>query len=599
MNLFQQKQNPEQLSDALLDDYFSMRNGLFNDALLWVSIASIPAVALSLARIVTLGWKPLMLVHLVILAILWLMWLCRDAIPYLFRVTGLLAIAWLSIFAGLLQLGPVAVSIIHAILFALLAVLFLNGRIAIWLIAGNTACFVILGWLASRHWLTFNLDYQVYAYHPMTWANMIWDVTAYGLIVALVSWRIIQYLMRREAMTRQLLDRQDKMAAELPGLIYQFVLRQDGTCCFPYASKGMMGLFGLDPATLTEDASAVFAKIHPDDQNKVWQSIETSKRDLSQCHTVFRIVHPQQKILWLEYTSTPERLPNGDMLWNGFATDITGRKQIEDTLRKSEEKFRSLFELSQVGIALNDYVTGQFLEINPALLNATGYSQEEFLALNFWDVTPQEYMDQEQQQLRDIIRHGRYGPYEKEFVRKDGSCYPVLLNGFKVIDPSGRIVIWSIVQNISERKHIEQVLQQAKIEAETANRAKSDFLTSMSHELRTPLNSIIGFAQLLELDQLSPLVGDQKVAVGHIMESSRHLLQLINEILDLVRIESGKLDIRTETVNIAAVLEEAVSMSKPTAATRNIMIRRACTGRLFVKADLSRLRQVLSGQSRY
>lgn len=139
-------------------------------------------------------------------------------------------------------------------------------------------------------------------------------------------------------------------------------------------------------------------------------------------------------------------------------SDITAQKRAEDALQLSNLRLRSLFELSPLGIALNDMNSGDFIEINDSLIRPTGYSREEFLALSYWDLTPHEYADQEQAQLESLKSTGRYGPYEKEYIRKDGTRYPVLLNGVTIEDPGGTR-IWSIIQDISERKRAEQSIR--------------------------------------------------------------------------------------------------------------------------------------------
>nr|WP_242469628.1 PAS domain S-box protein [Rhabdochromatium marinum] len=139
-------------------------------------------------------------------------------------------------------------------------------------------------------------------------------------------------------------------------------------------------------------------------------------------------------------------------------SDVTAQKHAEDALQLSNLRLRSLFELSPLGIALNDLASGAFLEINDALIAPTGYSREEFFALNYWHLTPREYSDQEQVQLESLKSTGRYGPYEKEYIRKDGSRYPVLLNGVIIEDPGGTR-IWSIIQDISEHKRNEHAIR--------------------------------------------------------------------------------------------------------------------------------------------
>ena len=138
--------------------------------------------------------------------------------------------------------------------------------------------------------------------------------------------------------------------------------------------------------------------------------------------------------------------------------DITTRAQAEADLRYRESLLSSLFDLSPIGIALNDLESGQFLELNPALLEPTGYTREEFIQLSYWDVTPREYEPQEKQALEDLHANGRYG-FEKEYIRKDGSRYPVSLNGVRIEDPSGRSMIWSLIQDISERRALENALR--------------------------------------------------------------------------------------------------------------------------------------------
>ncbi|MFP3457537.1 PAS domain S-box protein, partial [Psychrobacter sp. SIMBA_152] len=99
-------------------------------------------------------------------------------------------------------------------------------------------------------------------------------------------------------------------------------------------------------------------------------------------------------------------------------------KQKNEIIENSESRLRGLFELSPIGIALNDYETGQFIDLNNALLAPTGYTRDEFVQLSYWDVTPREYEEQEIKLLEDLANTGRYGPYEKEYIRKDGSRYP-------------------------------------------------------------------------------------------------------------------------------------------------------------------------------
>ncbi|OQW83517.1 MAG: hypothetical protein BVN30_05920 [Proteobacteria bacterium ST_bin16] len=128
----------------------------------------------------------------------------------------------------------------------------------------------------------------------------------------------------------------------------------------------------------------------------------------------------------------------------------------------SETRLRTLFVMSPVGIALNDYATGQFIEFNDALLAPTGYSREEFLNLTYWDITPREYAADEARQLESLRALGSFGPYRKEYIRKDGNRYQVQLNGVVIRDASGRELIWSIIEDITARLHAEQALRESQ-----------------------------------------------------------------------------------------------------------------------------------------
>ncbi|WP_164503440.1 PAS domain S-box protein [Pleionea sediminis] len=128
--------------------------------------------------------------------------------------------------------------------------------------------------------------------------------------------------------------------------------------------------------------------------------------------------------------------------------------------KKSEERLRALFDLSPIGIALNEFDTGRFIELNDALVRPTGYTREELLNIDYWALTPKDFLDQEKMMLSRLKQYGRYGPYEKEYVTKDGNAYPVLLNGVLFTDTSGKKFVWSIVEDLSQRRAYEAALKE-------------------------------------------------------------------------------------------------------------------------------------------
>lgn len=141
--------------------------------------------------------------------------------------------------------------------------------------------------------------------------------------------------------------------------------------------------------------------------------------------------------------------------------DITKRRKIEDALRASEEKLRGLYELSPLGIVLTD-MKGRYLEFNEAFRQICGYPTEELKGLDYWTLTPRKYEAEEARQLETLTNTGRYGPYEKEYVRKDGNLIPLRLNGVLVMGRDGEHYIWSIVEDITERKRVDAELVQSR-----------------------------------------------------------------------------------------------------------------------------------------
>lgn len=152
------------------------------------------------------------------------------------------------------------------------------------------------------------------------------------------------------------------------------------------------------------------------------------------------------------------------------------------SLERSNKKFEMLFKYSPVGMVMVAYKTGKILELNPAFIKSIGYSKDELLELSIFDITPQKYHGTIMAELEEIERHGELGPHYKEYIRKDGSTFPVKVSGFKMIDIDGTELIWGIVEDISERVEFEKKLQEA---------AKTDYLTGLDN--RRGLNEKINF----------------------------------------------------------------------------------------------------------
>ncbi len=184
--------------------------------------------------------------------------------------------------------------------------------------------------------------------------------------------------------------------------------------------------------------------------------------------------------------------------------------------------------------------------------------------------------------------------YELTFIRKDGSRFPAIVSITALRDDYDDLIGYLLIgADNSVRKRVERELHDAMVVAETANLAKSAFLSSMSHELRTPLNAILGFAQLMESGSPMPTPSQQR-SIGQILKAGWYLLDLINEVLDLALIESGKLSLSPESVSLAEVMQECATMIEAQALKRGISVSfQKLDVAHFVKVDRTRLKQAL------
>ena len=162
--------------------------------------------------------------------------------------------------------------------------------------------------------------------------------------------------------------------------------------------------------------------------------------------------------------------------------DHAERKQLQDAYREIEAKLRGLYELSPLGIALTD-MEGRYVDFNESFRRICGYSEAELKALDYWALTPKKYAAEEAKQLESLVKDGHYGPYEKEYVRRDGTLIPLRLNGVLVKDRNGEEFIWSIVEDITERKQNEDALRRIREELELRVQERTAELLETNREL--------------------------------------------------------------------------------------------------------------------
>lgn len=264
----------------------------------------------------------------------------------------------------------------------------------------------------------------------------------------------------------------------------------------------------------------------------------------------------------------------------------------ERALRENEERLRLIIDgVKDYGIFALD-TAGHVTSWNTGAERIKGYTEQEIIGQHFsLFYLPEECPQHPDMALREATRNGAYTE-EGWRLRQDSTRFWASVVITAQYDNTGALRGFSkITRDITDRRAAEIALGSAREEAERASRAKSEFLSRMSHELRTPLNSILGFAQLLDMDSA---VG-QKAQVGHILRAGQHLLTLINEVLDIAKIEAGRLPLNIVAIPLAGTLQEALALVSPMAADAGIQLQPppALTADIGVVADRQRLTQVL------
>ncbi len=279
--------------------------------------------------------------------------------------------------------------------------------------------------------------------------------------------------------------------------------------------------------------------------------------------------------------------------------DITQQKEAERQLRQREEYFRSLIENGGDIIGIIDSA-GVIRYDSPSVERVLGYQPRELAGRSVFKYLHPDDVPRTRTMLEDVLESPGEGVHvDFQFRHADGS-YRLLEAVGKPLLIDGQLEGVVInARDVTQRKLQEQALQRAMREAEDArqaadraNQAKSDFLSRMSHELRTPMNSILGFAQLMARKELAP---DQRRAVDHILKAGRHLLNLINEVLDITRIESNREQFSIEPVQVRPLLQETINLIRPLGAQYGVRVESSLVlGKDFhVNVDRQRLMQVL------
>lgn len=394
-----------------------------------------------------------------------------------------------------------------------------------------------------------------------------------------------------------ILDRFHKLSERLPGFLYQYQLRPDGTSFFPYASPGIKNIYNTTPEEVSLSAEKIFAVIHPEDVGWISETVSYSATHLTPWVATVRVNNPERGLIWTHIQSIPEKLEDGSVLWNGYVSDITSIKQTELELEKINALSQAIFDAANISIISTD-VNGIIKTFNHGAEQLLGYFAADMIDRRTMSVfhDPVE-IDQRAQELTAELgyempsgfdtfvaraREGTEDENEWHYVRKDGSKVPVLLSISALRDYQGEIFGYlGIARDISELKRIDKM--------------KSEFISTVSHELRTPLTAISGALGILTAGAL----GSMSEKVTRMLEiaynNSQRLIHLVNDLLDMEKLVAGKMHFELVQQSLLPIIHQSIEANAAYAAQFQVTFKLdEESDDAMVSVDGLRLLQVLA-----
>jgi len=337
-----------------------------------------------------------------------------------------------------------------------------------------------------------------------------------------------------------------------------FFIFETTTSQYSYLNPACISISGMPLAPSQADQDYTrgmthwFNNIHPDDRDRIEQALQ-AERQGKNFDQDYRFIRPDGEIRWLRSKAFPIQDQTGTVIRIvGTVEDITDRKQSEEALRNSEELFRRAFDDAPIGISLVS-PTGQFLKVNTFYCEMLGYTEAELMKMTFSEITHPADLEPDLKGFQQLVNGEiRSFQMEKRYVAKQGTIIPVLMRTAPIRDKNGQIIY--IVG------HIQDIRDRLKVE-----RMKDEFISVVSHELRTPLTSIRGALGILETGVFDTRPDKASHMLKIALNNSDRLVRLVNDILDLERLKSGKVQLVKQSCQIADLMQQAIDSLQPIA----------------------------------
>ena len=404
-----------------------------------------------------------------------------------------------------------------------------------------------------------------------------------GKVVMSVATDDAEALRRAEAKLRQIVE----------GARQAATVTVDGRVV--YANPALATLLGYDSLEQMRRDATEANHVHPDDQATVaqYQNDRVEGRETPESYE-FRMVRTDGRVIWVEsFTST--------INWGGrtaslaWLADVTARMNAIEALRRSEELFTVLFRVCPEMMVLSRRDDGKIVDVNDRFLKVTGHERDQVIGRTGMELNLLANDNDVRQfvLLADDDRRNR--ELDTTINLLDGSQREIAVSA-RDIRFAGDDLILYVARDVTARRREEQLLVESKRAAELANRSKSEFLANMSHELRTPLNAVIGFSEIIAGEHFGP-VGTQRYQTyaQDIHDSGKHLLQIINDLLDLSKLEAGKQELHPEPVDLQAVIRDCVRVVSHRALEAGVKVidQAAAMEPAICRADERLLKQIL------